>query len=105
MDYTEMMARLAHQRVAGVDMTPYAGSDGRIVARVCVCGFFRRDFPPGVYVCGCSRLLHSDASQERLMCSSCSEKIVAGRSSYATYIACEDCRTPSPLVALPSESS
>lgn len=89
--WREMSQQYEMQKLLGVDMNQYANADGRIEARVCDCGLYRRDFPPGTYVCGCGRALHSNTSQKRLMCHSCSAKIIDGRSSYASYYACSLC--------------
>ena len=89
MSYQKMLNQLEHQRLHGVEMSGYADVDGRVKAIVCECGLYRRDQPPGVYVCGCGRNLN--ASLVRLMCGACSDKIVGGRSSYASYRACDKC--------------
>ncbi len=90
MNYQEMKSALEHQRIHGVDLSEYVNEDGRVEALVCECGLYRRDKPPGVYVCGCGRNLIY--GHKRLMCHGCSEKIINGRSSYASFVACRDCQ-------------
>lgn len=90
MTYEEMTAALKYQRIHGVDLSEYANTDGYVDALVCDCGLYRRDQPPGTYVCGCGLELYK--SQTKTVCQACSAQIFKGRSSYASYRICDQCR-------------
>ncbi len=94
--YQTMQRQLEHQNEHGVDMSKYADAEGRIEAVVCDCGRYRRDWPPGTYVCACHRTKFDVSQQKRLMCATCSAQIIAARSSWATFEACHGCRNGVP---------
>lgn len=94
--YQEMMDLLERQRIFGVDQSQWADAEGRVYANVCNCGRYRRDRPPATYKCACDRYLWGADMTRKRMCVECSRKILEGRSSYATYWACENCRNPEP---------
>ena len=91
-EYERLKVLSDHQRINGVDLGGYRLADGCVEALVCNCGLFRRDKPPGAYLCRCGRYLWSPDATRKIMCPSCSQRIIEGRSSWASYTACDACK-------------